>query len=1490
MIQEEDEPPRPQGHSLSNIIEKNFNAVNISTMPIGKSNDNLLKETPLNNTMRRIFNISENKKQEFTIERGSWFEGIDDNVRTLFMPPFFKKLGIDNIGGGQGCLWLGKKKGGTVVPRYLETFVKGGEILCKYVQHKKKKKEEEFTRDESWTIMKRSDYLRIPTPKNNKCFYECMSFHNPLGFRVAFDIDGKNPNALELGIKSIRALGFTEKLAIAEAVGIKNKVMEYSYHIIIPTLAFKTTENNTIWKNAVASFPCQKTRDATDGTGWKLDEAIYRKNGAFRTLGMAKEKESGIKRRFLKVHKDSDYQDPSDFLMCATGDEENASKYHHLWKKMGKEKIKKINKKRQERGAHTVNTARFDYIEEIEDICPMINLRRDAADIWLNIIPHSSKVGHRLSALHFKMLCRTYKFWGNREDVGQDEHFVSGSPSWEGWNAWQKKYDKKERLCRSGKICGRQKWITKNEFDNLSNNKRKRWGLTGLTELIEQFYGTINDPYEAMKSQTIWNDDGDHIIRPILGDDGKLLRDANGNIVEDGTYFKADLIHEYQDKMENMKGLRKGERRRWWLGICCNMGSGKTYADIEWFRTILTDKTHRHYQPDAKILWITHRISMSFNLYGRNNMGMSEEQEGTLKELGFKNYKLIPNNKKKEENRQQECRDMVRTPLLICGIHSLQMLKGNKYDYVVIDENESIFNAFMTDACHTNYSENYWTFRQVIKVATGVFMMDAYMNKRTRKWIRMLDASRHTHLITRCWEKDKIVKKIIPFFGTDGGFPAWFMMIAKKLKEGKKCYVFYPFKTDRGNLQKLSMENFCKKLCAYAGLDMEKNVAYYHADIDGKRKVDDLLNVNKAWGGDVKLVVVNACITVGVNFDNPDCPFDCCFAGWACFLNPRDLTQALMRIRYWTEDEIYYVKFDSCGERAARQNKTPFVLPAFRRPRIECDKDGRIPEDFRFMRSFLETEYYSYSEDMVKHYFKKTGYIISRDWVRATKNHQLQYDDLSGNVMDDEHRKWEKIPEISGEEVAELVRKRNEGKRGEEISAKDGLKLQKFWSGCDMRSIVNDDPNEIEKAMILNWEHPAGATAFSTMFKRNFLKWKHCALRFAFRWVKEDDEGNPDINEYRKNLLKKGEGYMLRPAYHPEKREICKDLWGREYSKLISPEKPKGEKIVRNKNKICSMKSKGHRWLENGNLMRLRNNQPEVVVENYYGKRRLVFNPADITEYSRGEVLETDIVLDKYHRTHRAVKDASDNILKRQIGEAMFKMMVFKCKRGKIKFTDNFSLLLSYHQQYNKYMNMEIGDGRGRIFIRSETYGENDPAITHPSTWVRKVGDGVIINEEMNEKLDIHMDIIKTRDHNLEVVPVIVLPFGDKSDIDDEWIMVSVPSWDGEKYELERKDNRLWGGIAPKWKTILNDCIARVNMKKEDLMEEERDYICYARDGFVCSKYEYRTCLDIFTLAGGGRKLFEMWCDEPVDDWTFVKRKGEWVKMKIKNLKSATLV
>ena len=59
--------------------------------------------------------------------------------------------------------------------------------------------------------------------------------------------------------------------------------------------------------------------------------------------------------------------------------------------------------------------------------------------------------------------------------------------------------------------------VVDDDDDDLNTSKEEKnykWGITGLRELIEQFYGKINDPIEKMIKQTIWNDDGDLIIKP----------------------------------------------------------------------------------------------------------------------------------------------------------------------------------------------------------------------------------------------------------------------------------------------------------------------------------------------------------------------------------------------------------------------------------------------------------------------------------------------------------------------------------------------------------------------------------------------------------------------------------------------------------------------------------------------------------------------------------------------------------------------------------------------------------------------------------------------------------------------------------------------------------------------------------------------------------------------------------------------------------------
>ena len=469
------------------------------------------------------------------------------------------------------------------------------------------------------------------------------------------------------------------------------------------------------------------------------------------------------------------------------------------------------------------------------------------------------------------------------------------------------------------------------------------------------------------------------------------------------------------------------------------MGKGKTYSVIEW----LINQCNKN--PNLKICWITNRISMALNLMDRLNGNNDSSKHGDGRDMGFQNYKDVGKNAFGGSAQRQNKRHMIRNEVgrIVIELESLHYSAGTDedeyyqqagmdYDIVVIDEVESVFNSFRSDTTHGKglfYDKNYHRFEEIINNASKVFLMDAYLHHRSVEWIRMLEPFPQINLIRA--DDDKIDKVI----NNHQSFYSWYNQIVKDIKEGKKLYIFYPFKTGKGSTQKLSIENFKERLVNNCDNLGGEDVLVYHGDMSDKEK-QKLSKVGEVWK-QAKVIITNSCISVGVNYDYDD--FDKVYLSYADILNPRDVIQSSFRVRKTKEDIIEFYRFPNLFEILAKKKGVIFEPAPINKPKLEKNTDA-----FLFMRKFLMEEYNAKGYETLKRFFKETGYIVNNKWVGGDSN-PVQYKDYSGDTLG--IWEWDKIKTISKED-----KERKESKIFDNTATiDDKLEVRKWYNDVEFK-------------------------------------------------------------------------------------------------------------------------------------------------------------------------------------------------------------------------------------------------------------------------------------------------------------------------------------------------------------------------------------------------------------------------------------------------------
>ena len=114
------------------------------------------------------------------------------------------------------------------------------------------------------------------------------------------------------------------------------------------------------------------------------------------------------------------------------------------------------------------------------------------------------------------------------------------------------------------------------------------------------------------------------------------------------------------------------------------------------------------------------------------------------------------------------------------------------------------------------------------------------------------------------------------------------MEIIQKVKNGSKCFIFYPYKQASNDI--IGMETLFNMITKESG----KKGVFYHADVSEKTK-KGLKNINESWS-DYKFVLTNSIITCGIIYENED--FDYAYIFTASFNTPRDIIQVSYRARF----------------------------------------------------------------------------------------------------------------------------------------------------------------------------------------------------------------------------------------------------------------------------------------------------------------------------------------------------------------------------------------------------------------------------------------------------------------------------------------------------------------------------------------------------------------------------------------------------------------
>lgn len=299
------------------------------------------------------------------------------------------------------------------------------------------------------------------------------------------------------------------------------------------------------------------------------------------------------------------------------------------------------------------------------------------------------------------------------------------------------------------------------------------------------------------------------------------------------------------------------------LAIQSEKGTGKTYNLI---KTLFEEEKMR-LKEEASILFISSRVTFGFKLLG------------DLYKYGFKLYSKIKDRYIYEKR-------------VICQIDSLNRIKTDMFDIIIVDEAESLAR-YMSSSHFTKKSDAsiiVSNFMFKLHEAKKVIILDADLSDRCinfYKNIVLSNSNRGMHILINQYKiytnyKIKYCK-----------YATWVMELIKLIEQNKKIVIPMASNIKAKDIYAIIKEKF-----------PDKNVLLIHKETSEEDKQQLLLKVNETWiKYDVVIYTPSVCMGVSFEVDNY---FDYIFT-YGCHesLGAQELCQMMHRVRIPLNKEIY---------------------------------------------------------------------------------------------------------------------------------------------------------------------------------------------------------------------------------------------------------------------------------------------------------------------------------------------------------------------------------------------------------------------------------------------------------------------------------------------------------------------------------------------------------------------------------------------------------
>jgi hypothetical protein len=892
---------------------------------------------------------------------------------------------------------------------------------------------------------------------SNKKLYEVIATDRPR--RAYFDVDGKKECVLYNTITVIREIfGENVKMTISGSVGMIDGKKKWSYHIVLPEIIFNNythmiKSNFVEWIKVISLGEGCEDNPLYNG----IDTAVYKKNFSMKTIYQGKEKDK--RRQQIYDLKSNTFVQPED----VEGSSHNIK--DHIINVLPNTKTSPID----DDILHKLETYNYSHPAHQKKLRQNINMKsvKNPNNKLISFVPPILEVKENL--MDFNLMTDKQLLF-KIPNIDEDKYRLPFEVHKKiaVWSAKSNEIIKEDFIAWEATYTGDKKEFMGKHFDDFKNPTYRPIYRKTLIYWLECWYGRVkkNPTIINMKKQFYSKEDAsaNEIVRPTE-DNPKC-------------YLKASIFN-------------SGKKATCILAV---MGGGKTYITIYYLYNLWKAN------PNIRILWLVNNICFSLNLFERLFI---DEDTGEKRDWDFKNYKKLKGSLKAHN-------------LLVCSIQSLyrtSYIKEYQYDVLVMDEIESFYKVFKTDTCHKiktangiidNYDRNYIAFENHIRLSKQIFAMDAFLHKRTLKYLNIVDKNMTTHLVMRDKSKDKMNKTLI--VSND-----WEIMnmIEKDLKDGKNVYLFYPYKSRKGNTFK-----GCEMIKEYLMTKIpelnKKNICVLTGDSSKKEK-DTLKNVDKEWKV-LRLLILNSCVTVGVNFTKLH--FDKCYMMYSDFLEPRDVVQASMRIREFKENDKMYVALlknsikagiyknlekkkkenealnsDDDYDELTINNKL-MIVPKFERWEDLSNNGNGLKE----VRKIIDEEHFASNFEMLLYFFQSAGCKIeySKLLTKEDTIEKLKMAFKSVVEVIDDPAKYENVRSIC---PIEYLKYKN--KIEEDLTPVEQLEMYKFY--IDKKCVEVTDFNKFL------FETPKFKDGLDDL-KSLHVPHPKSLLRYALKYVSGEDE------------------------------------------------------------------------------------------------------------------------------------------------------------------------------------------------------------------------------------------------------------------------------------------------------------------------------------------------------------------------------------------------